>query len=108
MDGPEGARCEANCDVAPYMKPLTQMVADYIEHEDSRWPRDWLEIPDNVEVGPKRWRSSTLQRPPEHVDVLVLYSCGSAVARSLSIVERECGLPVTAAITRRSMLRSSD
>src|ERR1700754_3599074 len=40
--------------VAPYMKPLTQLVIEYIEHEgvkvlDSRA----LEIPDNIEVGGK-------------------------------------------------------
>jgi len=38
--------------VAPYMKPLTELVVDYIRHEDIE-VSDWraLEIPDNLEVG---------------------------------------------------------
>ncbi len=37
--------------VAPYMKPLTQLVVDYIQHEGIEVGRGWraLEIPDNLE-----------------------------------------------------------
>lgn len=38
--------------ICPYMKPLTQLVVDYIEHEGIE-VKDFiaLEIPDNIEVG---------------------------------------------------------
>ncbi len=88
--------------VAPYMKPLTCMVADYIEAEGIEVAdRVALEIPDNLEVGSRDplalvdiYRQLTLSG----VDVLVLSSCVQMPSlAAVPIVERECGLPVISA-----------
>jgi len=88
--------------VAPYVKALTCMVADYIEAEGIEVAdRVALEIPDNVEVGRRDpfalvdiYRRLTLTG----VDVLVLSSCVQMPSlAAVPIVERECGLPVISA-----------
>ncbi|SOE99011.1 Maleate cis-trans isomerase [Burkholderia sp. OK233] len=101
--------------VAPYMKPLTELVVDYIRHEgyeviDYRA----LEIPDNLDVGrhdPARLPDIVKSMPFEQADAIVLSACVQmpslpAVAR----VEAMTGKPViTAAIaTTYAMLRELD
>jgi maleate isomerase len=88
--------------VAPYMKPLTQMVADYIEHEGFEVAdKVSLEIPDNVEVGrrdPMALVDIYKQLNLDGVDVLVLSSCVQMPSLSaIPVVERECGVPVVSA-----------
>ena len=88
--------------VAPYVKALTCVVADYIEAEGIEVAdRVALEIPDNLEVGRRDplalvdiYRQLTLTG----VDVLVLSSCVQMPSlAAVPIVERECGLPVISA-----------
>jgi maleate isomerase len=88
--------------VAPYLKPLTKVVADYIEHEGVEVADALaLEIADNVEVG----RRDALALVDIYkrlnlsgVDVLVLSSCVQMPSlAAVPIVERECGIPVTSA-----------
>jgi maleate isomerase len=88
--------------VAPYMKPLCTMVAEYIEHEGFEVAdRIALEIPDNLEVGRRDplalvdiYRDLRL----DGVDVLVLSSCVQMPSlAAIPIVEAECGLPVVSA-----------
>jgi len=88
--------------VAPYVKPLMQMVSDYIEHEGFE-VKDAiaLEIPDNLEVGrrdPMALVDVYKRLDLRDVDVLVLSSCVQMPSlEAIAVVERECGLPVTSA-----------
>ncbi len=88
--------------IAPYMKPLTQMVAEYIEAEGIEvTDRIALEIPDNLEVGRRDpmalldiYKDLTL----EGVDVLVLSSCVQMPSlAAIPLVEKATGLPVVSA-----------
>lgn len=88
--------------LTPYMKPLTQLVVDYIEHEGIEVHDALsLEIPDNLEVG----RQNPLA-PAEHVkrlntsgvDAVVLSACVQMPSfQSVQQVEDQLGLPVTTA-----------
>jgi maleate isomerase len=101
--------------VAPYMRPLTEMVVDYIRNEgyevvDYRA----LEIPDNLDVArhdPARLPGIVAQMDTKNVDAIVLSACVqmpslSAVAK----VEALTGKPViTAAIaTTYAILKALD
>jgi maleate isomerase len=99
--------------VAPYMKPLTQLVIEYIEHEgikvlDSRA----LEIPDNIEVGrhdPAKLPSIVSGMDYSNVDAIVLSACVQMPSLpSIAEVEARTGKPVvTAAVaTTYAMLKS--
>lgn len=98
--------------VAPYMKPLTQMVADYIEDQGFE-VRDKiaLEIPDNLEVGrrdPLALRTIYKRLDLSGVDALVLSSCVQMPSlAAVQPVEDECGLPVISAAiaTTHQMLK---
>jgi maleate isomerase len=98
--------------VAPYMKPLTQTVADYIEHEGFEVAdKIALEIPDNLEVG-RRDPMALVQIYKDlklaGVDVLVLSSCVQMPSlAAVPVVEKECGIPVISAAiaTTYQMLR---
>ena len=90
--------------LTPYMKPLTQRVVDYIEHEGiTVHDSVSLEIPDNLEVG----RQDPLA-PATHVDrlktagvdVVVLSACVQMPSlASVQRVQDKLGVPVvTAAI----------
>ena len=88
--------------VAPYMKALTCMVADYIEHEGVEVANQVaLEIPDNLEVGrrdPLALVDIYKQLTLDGVDALVLSSCVQMPSlAAIPIVEDECGLPVVSA-----------
>ncbi|MBH8579248.1 Asp/Glu racemase [Halomonas pacifica] len=101
--------------VAPYMKPLTELVVDYIRREDIE-VLDYraLEIPDNLEVArhdPARLPEIVAGLDLSGVDAIVLSACVQmpslpAVAR----VEAMTGKPVvTAAIaTTYAMLKALD
>jgi len=88
--------------VAPYMKPLTDLVAAYLEDEGVQVvDRIALEIPDNVEVGrrdPMALVDIYRRLRLDGADVLVLSSCVQMPSlAAIPIVERECGLPVVSA-----------
>ena len=88
--------------VAPYMKSLCTMVADYIEHEGFQvTDRVDLEIPDNLEVGrrdPLALVEIYKRLNLDGVDVLVVSSCVQMPSLSaVPVVEKECGIPVVSA-----------
>jgi maleate isomerase len=88
--------------LAPYMKPLTKLVVDYIENEGIS-VSDWhaLEIPDNLEVAAQdpanlleHYRKLDLQG----VDALVLSACVQMPSLpAIQKVENEVGIPVVSA-----------
>lgn len=101
--------------VAPYIKPLTELVVDYIRHEgyeviDYRA----LEIPDNLDVGrhdPARLPDIVKSMPFEQADAIVLSACVQMPSLpAVAKVEAMTGKPViTAAIaTTYAMLRELD
>lgn len=88
--------------VCPYMKPLTRLVVDYIEHEGIE-VKDHLalEIPDNLAVAahdPQRLPEIRRRLNLANVDGLVLSAC--VQMQSLPVldrVERESGVPTLSA-----------
>lgn len=101
------------CLVAPYMKPLTEMVVDYIRNEGYE-VAEWraLEIPDNVAVSqhdPARLPAIVAGMNTRDVDAVVLSAC--VQMPSLPVVPRVeamTGKPVvTAAVaTTYAMLNA--
>jgi len=99
--------------VAPYMRPLTELVVDYIRHEGYE-VLDWraLEIPDNLDVGrhdPARLPDIVAQMNYKDADVIVLSACVQMPSLpAVAQVEAMTGKPVlTAAIaTTYAMLKS--
>lgn len=88
--------------VAPYMRPLTELVAAYLEDEGLQVVDTVsLEIPDNVEVGrrdPMALVDIYKRLALDGADVLVLSSCVQMPSlAAIPIVERECGRPVVSA-----------
>ena len=88
--------------VAPYLKPLTHLVIEYIEAEGIQvMDSISLEVADNLEVGrldpvglTKIYRELKL----DGADVLVLSSCVQMPSlAAIPVVEKECGLPVVSA-----------
>ena len=88
--------------VAPYLKPLTRLVIEYIEAEGIQVTDSIsLEVADNLEVGrldpvglTKIYRELKL----DGADVLVLSSCVQMPSlAAIPVVEKECGLPVVSA-----------
>jgi asp/glu racemase len=85
--------------LAPYMKPLTQLVIDYIENEDIEVVDSFsLEIHDNLEVGARDprapaelWRKLNLA----NVDAIVASACVQMPSlASIPLIEAASGLPV--------------
>lgn len=101
--------------VAPYMKPLTELVVNYIREEGFE-VRDWraLEIPDNLEVArhdPANLPDIVADMDLEGVDVVVLSACVQMQSLpAVAKVEAQTGKPVvTAAIaTTYAMLKALD
>ncbi len=98
--------------VAPYLKPLTQLVAEYIEAEGIEVADAIaLEIPDNVEVGrrdPMALVEIYRRLKLDGADAVVLSSCVQMPSlAAIPVVEQECGLPVVSAAvcTTYQMLR---
>jgi maleate isomerase len=98
--------------IAPYMKSLACLVADYIQAEGVRVVDSIaLEVPDNLEVGrrdPMALVDIYKRLNLEGVDVLVLSSCVQMPSlAAVPLVEKESGLPVVSAsiCTTYQMLR---
>ncbi|MDC7718681.1 Asp/Glu racemase [Vogesella sp. DC21W] len=98
--------------VAPYMKPLTKLVVDYIESEGIE-VQDYiaLEIPNNLEVGsrdPLALVDIYKKLNYQGVDAIVLSACVQMPSlEAIQVVENECGIPVVSAAvcTTYQMLR---
>jgi len=98
--------------VCPYMKPLTKLVVEYIEHEGIE-VKDWLalEIPDNLAVAaqdPQQLREIYRRLDLANVDGLVLSACVQMQSLpAIEAVERESGVPTLSAAvaTTWQMLR---
>src|SRR5882672_1505365 len=97
--------------LAPYVKPLTDKVVAYIEHEGIEVvDRQSFEIPDNLEVGrrdPMRLLEDVKRLSVANVDVVVLSAC--VQMQSIPAVQRaqdQLGIPVTSTsiCTVRNML----
>lgn len=102
VDGLRTLQAKKIAMVAPYLKPLTQIVADYIEHEGIQVvDKIALEIPDNLEVGrrdPMALVEIYKDLELDGVDALVLSSCVQMPSlAAIPVVEQECGLPVISA-----------
>lgn len=88
--------------VAPYMKPLTQLVVSYIEDEGVA-VQDWLalEIPDNLEVAaqdPANLLTHYRKLDIKGIDALMLSACVQMPSLpSIQKVEDEIGIPVVSA-----------
>jgi maleate isomerase len=99
--------------IAPYMKPLTQLVVDYIETEGIA-VQDWiaLEIPDNLEVAaqdPMRLVQYVERLDLAGIDALVLSACVQMPSLpAIQRVEDAIGIPVVSAAvcTTFAMLRA--
>lgn len=101
--------------VAPYMRPLTRLVVDYIEAEGiTVSDHVALEIPDNLDVGrhdPARLPDIAAGLDTANVDAIVLSACVQMPSLpAVPLVEVRTGKPVvTAAIaTTFQMLRALD
>jgi maleate isomerase len=88
--------------VAPYMKPLTQMVVSYIQNEGVE-VSDWLalEIPDNLEVAaqdPANLLDHYKRLDLTGIDALVLSACVQMPSLpSVQKIEDAIGIPVVSA-----------
>lgn len=88
--------------ITPYMKPLTQLVVDYIEHQGFEVV-DFvaLEIPDNLEVAaqdPMNLLEIYKRLNLKDVDVLVASACVQMPSlEAVDLLEKEIGIPVTTA-----------
>jgi len=88
--------------IAPYMKPLTQLVCDYIEAEGfTVHDRIALEIEDNNEVGARDPMALVDIWPRvdiKGIDVLILSACVQMPSlAAIPVVEKACGVPVVSA-----------
>ena len=98
--------------VAPYMKPLTQLVVDYIEDQGFT-VKDWvaLEVADNLEVAaldPNNLKEIYKQLNLDGVEALVLSACVQMPSLpAVDAIEQEINIPVTTAAicTTYSMLK---
>lgn len=88
--------------VAPYMKPLTQMVVEYIE-DQGFIVKDWvaLEVADNLEVAaldPENLKNIYKQLDLSDVEALVLSACVQMPSLpAVDYIEKEINIPVTTA-----------
>jgi maleate isomerase len=101
--------------VAPYMKPLTKVVVDYIEAEGfTVVDYTALEIPDNLDVGrhdPARLPGIVSGLALAEADAIVLSACVQMPSlAAVAQVEAETGRPVVtaASATTYAMLRQLD
>jgi maleate isomerase len=88
--------------VAPYMKPLTELVVDYIQHEGYEvLDCISLEIPDNLEVGardPNALIEISKRLNTANCDAVVLSACVQMPSlASIQPVQDRIGLPVVSA-----------
>jgi maleate isomerase len=84
--------------LTPYMKPLTQLVIDYLEHEGIEVVDSIsLEIPDNLEVGRRDplAPAEITKRLNTNVDAIVASACVQMPSlASVQMIEDRTGLPV--------------
>jgi maleate isomerase len=99
--------------IAPYMKPLTKMVIDYIENEGIEVVDSMsLEIQDNLAVGardPKAPAELWKQLNVKGVDAIVASACVQMPSlASVSLIEAASGLPVVSSsvCTTYALLKS--
>lgn len=88
--------------IAPYMRPLTDQVVDYIEHQGFEVTDSVaLEIPDNLEVGAQDPRNlETIIDRLDHsdADVVILSACVQMPSlAAVQAVEDRIGKPVISA-----------
>ena len=88
--------------ITPYMRPLTDMVVDYIEHQGFEVVDSIaLEISDNLEVAaqdPMNLVDIYKRLNLKDVDVLVASCCVQMPSlEAIEIIENELGIPVTSA-----------
>jgi len=88
--------------ITPYMRPLTDMVVEYIEHQGIEVVDSIaLEIPDNLEVAaqdPMNLLEIYKDLNLEGVDVLVASACVQMPSlEAIDLLEEATGLPVTSA-----------
>ena len=112
VDGLKTLKAKKIAMVAPYLKPLTRLVTDYIEAEGIEVVDSIsLEIADNVEVGrrdPMALVDIYKNLKLDGADALVLSACVQMPSlAAIPVVEKECGLPVvsTAVCTTYQMLQ---
>jgi len=102
VDGLRTLKAKKIAMVAPYLKPLTRLVTDYIEAEGIEVLDSLsLEIADNVEVGrrdPMDLVDIYKDLKLDGADALVLSACVQMPSlAAIDLVEKECGLPVVSA-----------
>ena len=90
--------------IAPYMKPLTRLVIDYIESEGIEVVDHLaLEIPDNLDVGdrdPLALLEISQRVETRGIDALVLSACVQMPSlAAIPLVEGRVGVPVVSAAT---------
>lgn len=97
--------------MAPYMKPLTDKVVAYIEHEGIEvLDRICFEIPDNLQVGrrdPMQLLDDVKRLNTANVDVVVLSACVQMPSLpAIQVAQEALGIRVTstAVCTTRNML----
>jgi len=97
--------------MAPYMRPLTDLVVQYIEHEGIEVADSiCFEIPDNLEVGlrdPLQLVEDVRRLNTDGVDVVVASACVQMPSLpAVQRIEDKLGIPTvsTAICTTRSML----
>ncbi len=88
--------------LTPYLKPLTQLVVDYIEHEGIAVHDSLsLEIADNLQVGaqdPKAPAELVRRLDTKGVDVVVISACVQMPSlASIQVAQDNLGLPVVSA-----------
>lgn len=98
--------------LTPYMKPLTQLVVDYIEHEGIAVHDSLsLEIADNLQVGaqdPAAPAQLVQRLDTRGVDVVVISACVQMPSlASVQMAQDQLGIPVVsaAACTTWAMLK---
>ncbi len=88
--------------ITPYMRPLTDLVVDYLENQGFEVVDSIaLEIPDNLEVAaqdPMNLLDIYKRLNLEGVDVIVASACVQMPSlEAIDLIEKETGLPVTSA-----------
>lgn len=115
VEGLEALSAKRVSVLTPYMKPLTQMVVDYIANEGFHVQDSLaLEIPDNLEVAaqdPANLLEHYKRLDLTGIDVLVLSACVQMPSlASIQKVEDAIGIPVVSAAvcTTYRMLKELD
>lgn len=88
--------------ITPYMRPLTDLVVDYIENQNIKVKESIaLEISDNLEVAaqnPLNLLEIYKKFDLKGVDVIVASACVQMPSlEAIDLIQKECGIPVTSA-----------